>query len=536
MTLHPSQPWVPLFPRGTWAPTHCGSWVPLATERRHGLSISPVQNEQAAPLADEAVPARGPPVTAPDEGTVALGCLRTPLPAVAGLLLPIAPAQTAQGPRTVVPQKVVRAHSAPPDLGPRGHWRRDSSPSTSPTRRFRSSPAPSRRPFGAGMTKRLAGRPSPSPPRRSHSHRQSRHPSWDSSPPTSRFRGRHHISSSSSRSPSPKRPRTERGTHSHRDSRSLSQERGTHPYDSDIRLLRLRADSEEDRHIPSSHPRGSPEPAQSIGEDDSLSAAKVQKLFADLAAPPALSHYADPIPDSTATTQLVPYVRQSTTSSSSVKHSEPLETHGLFRNYQSFHRLSGDNEKEARTAAYYDLTSLMIYQTDEPPLINVSSARPKMEDPFPHGAVSSNEMKKKSEKMILQWPPQSSHSKVIDRTLGLYQHGPPPKAGTNEKWPPPTVKNPWDKSFVPKEFPTTHKIPSTMPKRWDLHSSSPLMLRPPLSTAVQEVPDAAISKSSSWLEAFAARAAHTATMSATSIISVYNFQQKVLEFLRDSAA
>ena len=418
----------------------------------------------------------------------------------------------------------------------RGHRRRNSSPSTSPTRRFRSSPAPSRRPFGAGTTKRLAGRPSPSPPRRSHSHRQSRHPSRDSSPPTSRFRGRHHISSSSSRSPSPKRPRTERGTHSHRDSRSLSQECGTHPYDSDIRLLRLRADSEEDRHIPSSHPRGSPEPAQSIGEDDSLSAAKVQKLFADLAAPPALSHYADPIPDSTATTQLVPYVRQSTTSSSSVQHSKPLETHGIFRNYQSFHRLSGDNEKEARTAAYYDLTSLMISQTDEPPLINVSSARPKMEDPFPHGAVSTNEMKKKSEKMILQWPPQSSHNKVIDRTLGLYQHGPPPKAGTNEKWPPPTVKNPWDKSFVPKEFPITHKIPSTMPKRWDLHSSSPLMLRPPLSTAVPEVPDAAISKSSSWLEAFAARAAHTATMSATSIISVYNFQQKVLEFLRDSVA
>ena len=115
----PQSTWVPLFPRGTWAPTHCGSWVPLATERRHGLSISPVQNEQAAPLADEAVPARGPPVTAPDEGTVALGCLRTPLPAIAGLLLPIAPAQTAQGPRTVVPQKVVRAHSAPPDLGPR---------------------------------------------------------------------------------------------------------------------------------------------------------------------------------------------------------------------------------------------------------------------------------------------------------------------------------------------------------------------------------------------------------------------------------
>ena len=419
-----------------------------------------------------------------------------------------------------------------------GHWRRDSSPSPSPPRRYRSSPAPSPQSFGAGMTKRPAGRPSTSPQRRSHSHhRQSRHPSQDcSSPHTSRFRGRHHLSSSSSRSPSPKRPRTERVTHSRRDSRSISQERGQHPYDSDIRLLRLRADSEDDRHIPSTHPRGSPEPEESLVEDDSLSAAKVQKLFADLAAPPALSHYADPIPDSTANKQLVPYVRQSTTSSSSVKTSEPLETHGLFKNYQSFHRLSGDNEKEARTAAYYDLTTLMLSQTDEPQLINVSSTRPKTEDPFPHSAVSSNEMKKKNEKMILQWPPQSSHTKVIDRTLGLYQHGPPPKAGTNEKWPPPTVKNPWDKSFIPKEFPMTHKIPSAMPKRWDLHSSSPLMLRPPLSTAVLEVPDAAISKSSSWLEAFAARAAHTATMSATSIVSVYNFQQKVLEFLRDSAA
>ena len=419
-----------------------------------------------------------------------------------------------------------------------GLWRRDSSPSPSPPRRYRSSPAPSRRSFGTGTTKRPAGRPSTSPHRRSpFHHRQSRHPSRDcSSPHTSRFRGRRHLSSSYSRSPSPKRPRTGSVPHSRHDSRSLSRERGQHPYDSDIRLLRLRADSEDDRHIPSTHPRGSPEPEQSLVEDESLSAAKVQKLFADLAAPPALSHYADPIPDNTANKQLVPYVRQSTTSSSSVKNSEPLETHGLFKNYQSFHWLSGDNEKEARSAAYHDLTTLMLSQTDEPQLINVLSTRPKTEEPFPHSAVSSNEVKKKNEKMILQWPPQSSHTKVIDRTLGLYQHGPPPKAGTNEKWPPPTVKNPWDKSFIPKEFPTTHKIPSAMPKRWDLHSTSPLMLRPPLSTAVPEVPDAAISKSSSWLEAFAARAAHTATMSATSIVSVYNFQQKVLEFLRDSAA
>ena len=78
-------------------------------------------------------------------------------------------------------------------------------------------------------------------------------------------------------------------------------------------------------------------------------------------------------------------------------------------------------------------------------------------------------------------PHQSVHKKVIDRTLALYQHGPPPNAGTADKWPPPPVQNPWDETFVPKEFPTTHKIPSTMPKRWDLHASSPLMLRPPQS-------------------------------------------------------
>ena len=319
-------------------------------------------------------------------------------------------------------------------------------------------------------------------------------------------------------------------------SRSVSRERDTHPYDTDIRLLRLRADNDE-HYPPSSHPHGSPEPGQSSSVDESaLSAAKVQKLFDDLISPPALSHYADPIPDSVSNNQLVPYVRPSTSSTSSLKNNEPLETHGLFQNYQSFHRLSGDNEKEACTTAYHDLTNLMLSQTEESSLINVYSARPKTDEPFPCGAVSSNEMKKKHEKLLLQWPPQSSHKKVIDRTLGLYQHGPPPNAGTADKWPPPTVKNPWEKTFVPKEFPTTHKIPSSMPKRWDLHSSSPLMLRPPHSTAVTEVPDSEISKSSSWLEAFAARAAHTATMSATSIIAVYNFQQKVLQFLRDSAS
>ena len=413
--------------------------------------------------------------------------------------------------------------------------RRDSSPSPSPHRRYRSSPAPSRCPSGANMTRRLAGRPSLLPRRRSSSHHwRSRRPSRgrQSSPP-SRSRGPHcRMTSSSSRSPSSKRHRTASTSPRRHGSRSSSPERGSHPYDSDIRLLQLRAD-DDDQHPASTHPCDSPDPGQSTSVDGSqLSAEKVQKLFADLITPPALSHYADPIPDRASNKQLVTYVRNSASTASTIDNSEPLETRGLFQNYQSFHRLSGDTEKEACTAAYHDLTNLMLSQTEESSLINVSSSRPKTDEPFPCGLTTSNEMKKKHDKLHLQWPPQSVHNKVINRTLALYQHGSPPKSGTTDKWPPLPV-HPWDKTFVLKEFPTTHKIPSTMPKRWDLHASSPLMLRPPQSTAVPEVQDSEISKSSSWLEAFAA---HTSTMSATSMVGVYNFQQKVLRFIRDSAS
>ena len=40
-----------------------------------------------------------------------------------------------------------------------------------------------------------------------------------------------------------------------------------------------------------------------------------------------------------------------------------------------------------------------------------------------------------------------------DRTLGPYQHGQQPKAGSSfSQWPPPTVQNPWDKEFSPRTF------------------------------------------------------------------------------------
>ena len=218
---------------------------------------------------------------------------------------------------------------------PRGPWSsrspvrrsRDSSHSPSPHRRYRSSPAPSRWSSGAGMTKRLAGRPSPSPQRwSSPHHRRSRQPSrgCHSSPPP-RSQGPHHrMSSSSSRWPSPKRRRTDSISPQRHASRSAILERDALPYDSDIRLLRLRADDDE-QYPASTHPRNSPEPGQSTSVDASiLSAEKVQKLFADLITPPALSHYADPIPDSASNKQLVPYVRTPTSTASNLENSEPL--------------------------------------------------------------------------------------------------------------------------------------------------------------------------------------------------------------------
>ena len=354
------------------------------------------------------------------------------------------------------------------------------------------------------------------------------------SPPLRTRAPNRHSSLSSSRSPSPRGRRSCSLSSRRQRSQSSSRDRISRPHAADQHLLRLRVDDGDQ------HPRDSPIPEQSTTVDDSqLSAEKVQKLFADLLSPPALSHYTDPLPDSTPSNQLVPYDPTSSSSSAALRviNIEPLETYGLFQNYQSFHRLSGDQDKEACTAAYHDLTNLMLSQTPEDvSLINVSSSRPKPKGPYMSDLAATDELKKKQDKIHLQGPPLKTNNKVIQHTLSLYQHGLQPKSGTSDQWPPLPVRNPWDKDFVPKDFPTTHKIPSTMPKRWDLHASSPLMLRPPQSTAVTEVPDSDITKYPSWLEAFAARSSHTSSMSATSKGGVYNFLLKIIRFLRASDA
>ena len=141
-----------------------------------------------------------------------------------------------------------------------------------------------------------------------------------------------------------------------------------------------------------------------------------------------------------------------------------------------------------------------------------------------------NQSSRRSRKSCISSGPLIKETqRVVKRTLGLYQHGQQPKAGSSSYQWSPTVENPWDKEFSPKDFSTAHKIPSTLPKRWELHEDSPLMLKPPTSTAVDQVPDA-------WLEAFAARSAHSATISSTSLEAVYNFLQKVIIFLHSFVA
>ena len=80
VTLHLSQPWVLLFHPRTWAPTRCGSWVPLTTERHHGLSVRPDQNEQTAASVRTVDPARGLLLTDIGPGSDTAKCLLTPPP------------------------------------------------------------------------------------------------------------------------------------------------------------------------------------------------------------------------------------------------------------------------------------------------------------------------------------------------------------------------------------------------------------------------------------------------------------------------
>ena len=123
VTLHLSKQWVPLFLLRTWAPTRCGSWVPLMTERRHGLSVRPGQNELAVASVAVVDPARGPLLTEIGLGSDGLKCLLSPPPRPdACLLLPSAHDGTSvMSPVRPVHQKVVSAPHGHAVLGDLAH-------------------------------------------------------------------------------------------------------------------------------------------------------------------------------------------------------------------------------------------------------------------------------------------------------------------------------------------------------------------------------------------------------------------------------
>ena len=73
-------------------------------------------------------------------------------------------------------------------------------------------------------------------------------------------------------------------------------------------------------------------------------------------------------------------------------------------------------------------------------------------------------------------------------------------------------------------------------KRWELHKDSPIMLNPPMSTAVEQVPDAEMAKCSSWLDAFAARASHSVSIPSTSLEASYTFLRKFITYFYASVA
>ena len=88
VTLHLSRPWVPLFLLRTWAPTRCGSWVPLTTERRYGLSVRPDQNEQTVASVKAVVLVSDLLLTDIGTGSGTVECLLTPPSRPDACLLP----------------------------------------------------------------------------------------------------------------------------------------------------------------------------------------------------------------------------------------------------------------------------------------------------------------------------------------------------------------------------------------------------------------------------------------------------------------
>ena len=218
--------------------------------------------------------------------------------------------------------------SSSPDVsrrspGPRRHCASPSS--TDPHHsRSRTRPSLSRWLSLAGMTRRPAKDVSLSPRHSSSSPSVRRSPWGRCTSPriTRRMPLNRHSGSSCSRSSTPRPRRRPRYRSSSLRSRSPSWDRFSHPFAAEQQLLRLRDESS----VPQ-HEEEEDIDQRSSSNDNSMSAAAVRKLFADLVCPPALSHYADPFPDAPVTNnQSVLHVKDAARSTI-VSETNELNTH-----------------------------------------------------------------------------------------------------------------------------------------------------------------------------------------------------------------
>ena len=102
-----------------------------------------------------------------------------------------------------------------------------------------------------------------------------------------------------------------------------------------------------------------------------------------------------------------------------------------------------------------------------------------------------------------------------------------------------SAPRPWSRtcpSLSPKGLRTKHKIPSALPNCRELHDESPLMLKPPAATVVDDITDAKINKCFSWLKSLAVQSSYYSIISSTSMETVNNFLQKCILLLHASTA
>ena len=213
--LRPSRPWVPLFHRRIWTPMSCGRWVPVVTERHHGLSMSGSERvddgcRSKSPAGDESEVNRdGRSHSRRRRDSSDFSSSRRPSPPFKRLSAdsrcPVHRSCSqddrwrSPGPRRL--RASPSSHASHRSHSPTSH---------SQCCRSRYCSALSRRPSLAGMTRTLARNASLSPSRHSPSHQARRSPRGRRmSPRTRRMSPNRRSRYSSSRSPTPRRRRSQ---------------------------------------------------------------------------------------------------------------------------------------------------------------------------------------------------------------------------------------------------------------------------------------------------------------------------------------